>query len=72
MFITVNPAGTGGGVFSPVVAFCVFEVLRVLRGDKDLEINHRSTARTIVNRAMATVVFALSFIGHEHNYPLHP
>lgn len=62
MFIGGNPAGTGGGVFAPVVALCVLEVLRVLRGDEDLEINHRSIARATVNRAMATVIFAMTFV----------
>lgn len=62
MFIGGNPAGTGGGVFAPVVALCILEILRVLRGNEDLEINHRSIARATVNRAVSTVIFSIIFI----------
>jgi len=62
MFIGGNPAGTGGGVFAPVAALCVLEVLRMLRGNADLELNDRCIARATVNRAMATVVFATAFV----------
>ena len=62
MFVGGNPAGTGGGVFAPVVALCVLEVLRVLRGQQDLEIHGRRIARNTVERAMATVVLSTFWI----------
>lgn len=62
MFVGGNPAGTGGGVFAPVVALCVLEVLRVLRGQQDLELHGRRIARNTVERAMATVVLSTFWI----------
>ncbi len=62
MFIGGNPAGTGGGVFAPLIALCVLEVVRVLRGAPDVEINQRRIARNTVERAMATVVLSLAWI----------
>ncbi len=62
MFIGGNPAGTGGGVFAPVVALCVLEIYRVLRGKEDLEIHQRRIARATVNRAMCTVVLSIIWI----------
>lgn len=62
MFVGGNPAGTGGGVFAPVVALCVLEVLRVLRGKQDLEMHRRRISRNTVERAMATVVLSIFWI----------
>lgn len=62
MFVGGNPAGTGGGVFAPVVALCVLEVIRVLRGKQDVEIHKRRIARNTVERAMATVVLSIFWI----------
>lgn len=62
MFVGGNPAGTGGGVFAPVVALCVLEVLRVLRGQQDLNLHGRRIARNTVERAMATVVLSTFLI----------
>lgn len=62
MFVGGNPAGTGGGVFAPVFALCVLEVLRVLRGQQDLELHGRRIARNTVERAMATVVLSTFWI----------
>ncbi len=62
MFVGGNPAGTGGGVFAPVFALCVLEVLRVLRGQPDLELHGRRIARNTVERAMATVVLSTFWI----------
>ncbi|MDO5472103.1 MAG: potassium transporter TrkG [Akkermansia sp.] len=62
MFIGGNPAGTGGGVFATVFALCVLEVLRVLRGQQDLELHGRRIARNTVERAMATVVLSTFWI----------
>lgn len=62
MFVGGNPAGTGGGVFAPVVALCILEVLRVLRGQQDLELHGRRIARNTVERAMATVVLSTFWI----------
>ena len=62
MFVGGNPAGTGGGVFAPVVALCVLEVLRVLRGQQDVQMHGRRIARGTVERAMATVVLSIFWI----------
>ncbi|MBQ2379442.1 MAG: hypothetical protein II295_03520 [Akkermansia sp.] len=62
MFVGGNPAGTGGGVFAPVFALCILEVLRVLRGQQDLELHGRRIARNTVERAMATVVLSTFWI----------
>ncbi len=62
MFIGGNPAGTGGGVFAPVVALCLLEIYRVLRGREDLEVHQRRIARATVNRAMSTVVLSIIWI----------
>ena len=62
MFVGGNPAGTGGGVFAPVVAICVLEVFRVLRGQQDVQIHERRIARSTVERAMATVVLSIFWI----------
>lgn len=62
MFVGGNPAGTGGGVYAPVFALCVLEVLRVLRGTADVEIHNRRIARNTVERAMATVVLSIFWI----------
>ena len=63
MFVGGNPTGTGGGVYAPVVAICVLEVLRVLRGVQDVEIHHRRIARSTVDRALATVLLSVFWIG---------
>lgn len=63
MFVGGNPAGTGGGVYAPVVAICVLEVLRVLRGMQDVEIHNRRIARNTVDRALATVLLSIFWIG---------
>lgn len=63
MFVGGNPAGTGGGVYAPVVAICVLEVLRVLRGVQDVEIHNRRIARNTVDRALATVLLSIFWIG---------
>ena len=62
MFVGGNPAGTGGGVFAPVFALCILEVLRVLRGQQDLELHGRRIARNTVERAMATLVLSTLWI----------
>ena len=62
MFVGGNPAGTGGGVFAPVVALCVLEIIRVLRGQQDVQIHQRRIARNTVERAMATVVLSIFWI----------
>lgn len=63
MFVGGNPTGTGGGVFAPVVAICVLEVLRVLRGVQDVEIHNRRLSRQTVDRAVATVLLSVFWIG---------
>lgn len=62
MFVGGNPSGTGGGVFAPVVALCVLEVIRVLRGQQDVQIHARRIARSTIERAMATVVLSIFWI----------
>ncbi len=62
MFIGGNPAGTGGGVYAPVCALCLLEVLRVLRGQPDVVLHNRRIARNTVERAMATVVLSIFWI----------
>ncbi len=62
MFIGGNPTGTGGGVYAPVFALCVLEVLRVLRGQQDVQMHSRRIARNTVERAMATVVLSIFWI----------
>lgn len=62
MFVGGNPAGTGGGVYAPVVAICVMEVLRVLRGMQDVELHHRRIARSTVDRALTTVLLSVFWI----------
>ncbi len=62
MFVGGNPAGTGGGVYAPVFALCVLEVLRVLRGEPDVVLHRRCIARNTVERAMATVVLSIFWI----------
>ncbi len=62
MFVGGNPTGTGGGVYAPVFALCVLEVLRVLRGQQDVELHSRRIARNTVERAMATVVLSICWI----------
>ena len=62
MFVGGNPAGTGGGVFAPVVALCVLEIFRVLRGKRDVEIHYRRISRHTVERAMATIVLSIFWI----------
>ena len=62
MFVGGNPAGTGGGVFAPVVALCVLEIIRVLRGQQDVQMHQRRIARSTVERAMATVVLSIFWI----------
>ena len=63
MFVGGNPAGTGGGVYAPVVAICVLEVIRILRGAHDVEIHNRRIARGTVDRAIATVLLSFVWIG---------
>lgn len=63
MLVGGNPAGTGGGVFAPVVALCVLEVLRILRGAQDVEIHNRRIARSTIDRAMATMLLSIFWIG---------
>ena len=46
-----------------MVAICVLEVLRVLRGVQDVEIHNRRLARQTVDRALATVLLSVFWIG---------
>lgn len=62
MFVGGNPAGTGGGVFAPVLCLCLMEIWRVLRGRQDVEMHGRRIARATVERAMATVVLSIFLI----------
>ena len=62
MFIGGNPAGTGGGIFAPVLGLCLLEVLRVLRGRQDLEMHQRRISRATVERAMATIMTATAWV----------
>lgn len=62
MMIGGNPAGTGGGFFAPVLAICILEVLRVLRGKQDLEIHQRRISKTTIRRAMVTVVIGTAWL----------
>ncbi len=62
MFVGGNPAGTGGGVYAPLFIICLLEVVRVLRGQHDLELHQRRIARNTVERAMATVVLSTFWI----------
>ena len=62
MFIGGNPAGTGGGVYAPLFIICILEVIRVLRGQHDLELHKRRIARNTIERAMATVVLSTFWI----------
>ncbi|MFI3243287.1 MAG: potassium transporter TrkG [Akkermansia sp.] len=62
MMIGGNPAGTGGGFFAPVLAICILEVWRVLRGKQDLEIHQRRIAKTTIRRAMVTVVIGTAWL----------
>lgn len=62
MFVGGNPAGTGGGVYAPLFIICILEVIRVLRGQHDLELHKRRIARNTVERAMATVVLSTFWI----------
>ena len=62
MFVGGNPAGTGGGVFAPVLCLCLLEIWRVLRGQQDVEMHGRRIARATVERAMATVVLSIFLI----------
>lgn len=62
MFIGGNPASTGGGVYAPVFALCALEVLRILRGQHDVDILGRRIAHNTIERAMATVVLSIFWI----------
>ncbi len=62
MMIGGNPAGTGGGFFAPVLAICILEVWRVLRGKQDLEIHQRRISKTTIRRAMVTVVIGTAWL----------
>ncbi len=62
MFVGGNPTGTGGGIFAPVVALCVLEIYRILRGQRDVQMHARCIARATVERAMATVVLSIIWI----------
>lgn len=62
MFMGGNPAGTGGGVFAPVLALCLLEILRVLRGHQDVNLHNRRIARNTIDRAMSTVVLSILWI----------
>ena len=45
-----------------MVALCVLEVIRVLRGQQDVQFHSRRIARSTVERAMATVVLSIFWI----------
>ncbi len=62
MFVGGNPTGTGGGIYAPVFALCLLEVLRILRGEQDVVLHKCRIARRTVGRAMATIVLAGSWI----------
>lgn len=62
MFIGGNPAGTGGGVFAPLFALCLLEILRILRGQQDVTLHGRRIAHSTIGRAMATVVLSIFWI----------
>ncbi len=62
MMVGGNPAGTGGGFFAPVLAICILEVIRVLRGKRDLEIHQRRISKTTVRRAMVTLAIGTAWL----------
>ncbi|MGN0820624.1 MAG: potassium transporter TrkG [Akkermansia sp.] len=62
MFVGGNPTGTGGGIYAPVFALCLLEVLRILRGEQDVVLHQYRVSRRTVGRAMATIVLAGSWI----------
>ncbi len=59
MFVGGNPGGTAGGIKTTTLSICVMEMLRVLRGQKDLNLWDRRVARDAVERSAVILMLAL-------------
>ncbi len=63
MFIGGNPGSTTGGVHTTAFAVACGEVGRILRGRQDVVMHRRRIARSVVERAIITVILAGAWVG---------
>ena len=63
MFIGGNPGSTTGGVHTTAFAVSCGEVARILQGKQDVVMHKRRIARSVVERAVITVILAGAWVG---------
>ena len=63
MFIGGNPGSTTGGVHTTAFAVSCMEGSRILQGKQDVVIHRRRIARSVVERAMLTIVLGGFWVG---------
>lgn len=63
MFIGGNPGSTTGGVHTTAFAVSCGEVARILQGKQDVVMHRRRIARSVVERAVITVILAGAWVG---------
>ena len=62
MLIGAAPASTGGGVKVTTFAVMALVVRMVARGDSSINVFHRRLERTLVQRAVAIILIAVSIV----------
>lgn len=63
MFIGGNPGSTTGGVHTTVFAIACGEIRRILTGNQNVEFHNRRIARSVVERAVITVIISGFWVG---------
>lgn len=63
MVIGGSPGGTAGGVRTTTLAISAAEVLRILRGKKEVQFFRRSIERDVVDRCLVVLAMAGGWIG---------
>jgi potassium uptake TrkH family protein len=62
MFIGASPGSTGGGIKTTTAALIFLAAINVVRGREKIHIAHRSVDRSVVSRALATMIFMMALL----------
>ena len=63
MFVGGNPGGTAGGIKTTTFAISLLEVIRVVRGWRDVTVAGRTIGREVIDRSFATIVISIGWVG---------
>ncbi|MCT4611872.1 MAG: TrkH family potassium uptake protein [Clostridia bacterium] len=62
MFVGGSPAGTAGGIKTVTVGILILTVLSTLRGEDKVNVYGRKISFSLVNRALAVIMIAMSIV----------